>query len=881
MRHLGLGSPAIAVAVVSCCATLMAGAALAQTPAAASASSYGESVSLHVLPLLGSVVTVASGPLPTAAIVSPPAADVSHTTASAGVSTALTGNILGTGILLAHAGSTVPGGATAVADATVNGLGVNVVGILPLLTLGADSVVASASGACADGILQPSGSSTLTNLRLGGTLGLGLHALANPLPNTVLLDVAGIRVVLNEQTTISVGGAPALSVNAIHISLDALPITGLGAVTGDIVISHAQSQLGCEQPELAADLGVGMSGPTSGTVGESPVYQITVSNAGPSPAQQVVFSDVIPAGASLVSAVPSQGTCSGTSTVTCNLGSIAAGGSATVALTLRMGAAGTIVDWVNVSSATPDPNSANNQAMASIVVQNGGGGGGGSAADLSATVTATPNPCAVDTSLTVMTTVTNHGPYPATGVTLASTLPDHGDLVSAAPAAGSCTADGATCDLGTLASGQSVKVTMVLRPRVAGTAIFHAQAASGVADPDSSNNGGTALVSVTQPTSTGGPATHECSIDVVPAATLLIPYFEVDLDNPGGKTTLFSVVNAFAAPHLVQVTIWTNWGIPALSFPVYLTGFDAQSFNLRDLLDGLLPTTGPGISPSGEFSAPDPLLAGCPAGAAVTAALSADSKAHVHAWLTGGQSPISHDCAAAASPSGLATGYVTVDVVRSCSHLTPADAGYFGPQGVATDDNVLWGDFMLIDSAANTAKGDAAVHIVAEPNTYTPGQYTFYGRYVNGDGSDHRRPLGTSYAGRILSGGAFGAGTEMLVWRDTKAPAGKAVACGSQPAWAPLSQGGMTMFDEQENASGLAAATDRLPLATQRLSMGDPSLVVPFNFGWFVIDLGHRSASGLFGNAAQGWVTMLVSAQGRLSNLGERAVRLSSACDPI
>ncbi|HXO29718.1 MAG TPA: hypothetical protein VOA80_20365, partial [Thermoanaerobaculia bacterium] len=37
-----------------------------------------------------------------------------------------------------------------------------------------------------------------------------------------------------------------------------------------------------------------------------------------------------------------------------------------------------------------------------------------------------------------------------------------------------------------------------------------------------------------------------CTIDAVPAATLLLPYFEVDLNNPNGLTTLFSINNASA-----------------------------------------------------------------------------------------------------------------------------------------------------------------------------------------------------------------------------------------------------------------------------------------------------------------------------------------------
>jgi hypothetical protein len=51
----------------------------------------------------------------------------------------------------------------------------------------------------------------------------------------------------------------------------------------------------------------------------------------------------------------------------------------------------------------------------------------------------------------------------------------------------------------------------------------------------------------------GGSAIAEIgTVDDVPAATLLLPYFEVDLDNPAGVTTLFSINNASAAPALVR-----------------------------------------------------------------------------------------------------------------------------------------------------------------------------------------------------------------------------------------------------------------------------------------------------------------------------------------
>jgi hypothetical protein len=239
MRFARLASSLFAAAL------LLAGAAAAQDTTAAS-SAYGESVAIHLVPLLGGGITVGSGPLPAVSAAAPPAADVSRTAASISVSTVLTGRVLSTGLLIAHAAASPPDGDSAAADATVDHLDVALLGVLPLLTLEADVVraTASAAGPCSDGA-QVSGGTTLANLRIGGTLGLGLHALASPAPNTVLLNAAGIRVVLNEQTMAIVVGVPSLSVNAIHISLDALPVAGLGLATGDIVISHADAQLAC------------------------------------------------------------------------------------------------------------------------------------------------------------------------------------------------------------------------------------------------------------------------------------------------------------------------------------------------------------------------------------------------------------------------------------------------------------------------------------------------------------------------------------------------------------------------------------------------------------------------------------------------------------
>jgi uncharacterized repeat protein (TIGR01451 family) len=81
-----------------------------------------------------------------------------------------------------------------------------------------------------------------------------------------------------------------------------------------------------------ADLTVEKTGPESVEVGQPINYLITVTNAGPEAATNVIVTDTIPSGTTFVSATPSQGSCSGTTTVTCNLGTINDGSSATITL---------------------------------------------------------------------------------------------------------------------------------------------------------------------------------------------------------------------------------------------------------------------------------------------------------------------------------------------------------------------------------------------------------------------------------------------------------------------------------------------------------------------------------------------------------------------
>lgn len=75
-------------------------------------------------------------------------------------------------------------------------------------------------------------------------------------------------------------------------------------------------------------------------------------------------------------------------------------------------------------------------------------------------------------------------------------------------------------------------------------------------------------------------------IDVVPATTMLLPYFEVDLRNPDGFTTLFSVNNASSTAAIAEISLWSDSSVKIIGFDVRIEAYDVQTFDLRPILAG-------------------------------------------------------------------------------------------------------------------------------------------------------------------------------------------------------------------------------------------------------------------------------------------------------
>jgi hypothetical protein len=396
-----------------------------------------------------------------------------------------------------------------------------------------------------------------------------------------------------------------------------------------------------------------------------------------------------------------------------------------------------------------------------------------------------------------------------------------------------------------------------------------------------------------------------------PAATLLLPYFEVDLDNGQGINTIFSVNNASATAVLGHVTIWSDMGVPVLNFDVYLTGFDAQRIDLRSVLQGNIPQTASAgqdfsnlISPQGIISQ-DINFASC-GGRLPTPGLSAALVAHARAALTGQPSPVLGGLCASrnhGTPS-IARGYVTVDTVTQCNLLFPSDPGYF--VGVASYQNVLWGEYMMVDPSREFAFADPLVHILADFNGSSDpdlviGRYTFYGRFVAWTAMDRREPLSTKFQSRFIAAKDFKSiskarrrpflppGTELMVWRDPKFPTANPFNCVTKPAWFPLSQSEIVFFNEQEAVEQPGFDVLPFPGVTQRVTVASSDLPVTFYSGMVHLNLNTNVLGGLGPplldpSTSQSWVTVLQRAlqgpNGGRYEAGFRAIRLDSARNP-
>jgi hypothetical protein len=308
-----------------------------------------------------------------------------------------------------------------------------------------------------------------------------------------------------------------------------------------------------------------------------------------------------------------------------------------------------------------------------------------------------------------------------------------------------------------------------------------------------------------------------CDIGLAPAATLLLPYFEVETATHS-VDTFFSITNVSPRQQIAHVTIWTDWAYPVLTFDLILSGYAVQSISLYDVVVGGVVRSG---IPNSIFTPLScnarPLDLSSAARAAVASALVSgvyDASDLLNACGTKqvGSGPASH------RTKTTAVGYVTVDVTSRCSTTMPSDPSYVANEILF--DNVLIGDYETIDktSGNNFATGNPMVHIRAVPEGGPAGtalsgpqtnlRRTFYSRFINDQvvggrqysGSlakfDRRQPLPATFAARWIQAAPTAFETTFKIWREgATGPA----SCENASSNSTIKVQEIVRFDDHEN----------------------------------------------------------------------------------
>ena len=422
----------------------------------------------------------------------------------------------------------------------------------------------------------------------------------------------------------------------------------------------------------------------------------------------------------------------------------------------------------------------------------------------------------------------------------------------------------------------------------------------------------TPLISASGAPGIGGTTDNgaSCDIGVTPAATLLLPYFEVDTaaTSGAGATTLFTITNTSRYPQIAHVTVWTDWSFPVLDFNIFLTGYDVQGINLYDVIvrgtvagSGTSVTTTPGVAsgttgatPLNNTSNPNFLasvgstcngLPGNLPGDLVTAVRNALTTGT--GYSTGG---VSCSGAIGGNHGTRAIGYVTVDVAATCSTALPTNSAYYtGASAEILFDNVLIGDYQQLGPSPSgtgtttgyDAGGNPMVHIRAVPEGGLSGQaggvavatilpFTFYDRYTptGARTADRRQPLPSQWAARYIQSTTFGYATDYKIWREgvTNGGAGCAVSVNSA-----LAVTSIVRFDEHENSFGYGSSQICSPCSpggipplpetsrTSTTASNFPTLGGTDAGGWMYLNLSDNATSTV--GASAGVPVAVYSAQ--------------------
>ncbi|WP_436496329.1 DUF7507 domain-containing protein [Actinokineospora sp. HUAS TT18] len=337
---------------------------------------------------------------------------------------------------------------------------------------------------------------TVRNLGPGLAFGVGL---TDPLPAgvawTVNPAVQGCSITNNTLTcdvgTLAVNGSVSVTVEGVTDAVDCgtLPNTATVSAANESNTANntATATINVNCPDVTVEKTT-----DTGTIsaGDTARFTITVRNLGPGTAYGVALNDPLPAGVAWTINPAVQGCSITNNTLTCDFGTLAVNGSASVTVEGVTDAAdcGTLTNTATVS-ASNETNTSNNTATATIIVN---------CSDVTVEKTTDTGTISAGDTARFTITVRNLGPGTAYGVMLNDPLPA-GITWAVNPAMPACViADNTlSCDLGTLAANASVSVTVegVTDAADCGT-LTNTATVSAANETNTANNTATATITV-------------------------------------------------------------------------------------------------------------------------------------------------------------------------------------------------------------------------------------------------------------------------------------------------------------------------------------------------------------------------------------------------
>ena len=316
----------------------------------------------------------------------------------------------------------------------------------------------------------------------------------------------------------------------------------------------------------------------------------------------MVVTDALPAGLTLVSATPSQGTYAAPDWTVGTLSETGPAATATLTIVATVTAPGALVNTATITQQTEvDPNAANNSASVTL--------NAAESANLKVIKALTRSSPHVGELLTFHVIVANQGPSPATGIAVTEVLSAGLAFESAAPSQGAYDPATGLWTVGSIANAGSAGLTITARVTQAGTVTNTASVtASDQPDPDLTDN--TSSVTLTTQTIADLAITKTLTGSTVPGRATT---YSIVVTNTGpSPVTAASVTDVF--PVALVAPAWTCTADPGsscaaasgtgnLATTVTLEAGDRATFTVTGLIaanaTGLLVNTATVTAPAG------------------------------------------------------------------------------------------------------------------------------------------------------------------------------------------------------------------------------------------------------------------------------------------